>query len=195
MNGPRRPLRRALPWLLGAGLLLAGCGIPSTGVVSAGEPGVGVQQTVKLYFVRADEDGLVLTSQRLEGLGSTTAALTLLVKGPPPAEMKALGLTTLLPRAPIKVAALGTDVAVDVGVPTGKLAPIAVDQIVCTALAASSTSPDIGQDRGPATVTVTAGGVPVHGSPGAPAAPCAKAGRPRPPTAADPYASVGGVRP
>jgi hypothetical protein len=160
--GRGRAVRAGLVGAVGGGLLLAGCGIPATGVVEAGEPAVGVHREVKLYFVRGrDPDALAVVSRRLEAASGFEDSLALLFKGLSPAESKVLDLTTRVPMAPVKVGYADGRVTVYVGVPDGRLSPVAVDQIVCTALAAGPADPD----RPPDTVTVVVAGEVQHGSP------------------------------
>lgn len=168
--------RAGLAGAVGGGLLLAGCGIPATGVVEAGEPAVGLHREVKLYFVQGrDPDTLSVVSRRLDAGGRAEDSVALLFKGLAPAEAKILGLTTRVPPVPVKVGRAGGTVTVQAGMPDGWLSPVAVDQIVCTALAAGLAGPD----RPPDDVTVLAGGVVQHGSPDE-AARCARAVEPSP---------------
>jgi hypothetical protein len=147
--------------LAAAGLLLAGCGIPTTGVVEAGEPAQGAHQDVTLYFVRAQDGALVTVPRRVEGTVDAGAVVIMLVNGVSPVEQKVMGLTTALP-PPTAAPAVRTHdgiVTVDLRAPAGELSGTAVDQVVCTVLAnRGSIAP--GGD-GPLKVTVTAGGTPV----------------------------------
>ncbi|NUS12050.1 MAG: hypothetical protein HOY69_11715 [Streptomyces sp.] len=153
----------ALLGLLGVGLTAAGCGIPTTGVVEAGEPGVGVQPATTLYFVR-DQDGALVTLQRRTGSApEATGAVMALFKGLFPTEMKMLGLRSELPAGPAEIRFDGATVSVDLGPDAPRLTATAVDQIACTAAAAQhAADPDA---AGPLRITVTAGGLPQQGSP------------------------------
>lgn len=148
--------------LTAAGLLLAGCGIPTTGVVEAGEPAVGVHQDVTLYFVRAQDGALVTVQRRAEGALDTDVVLAMLLKGVGTMEQKMLGLTTDLPRptaAPTVRTHDGT-VTVDLRTPAAGLTRTAVDQVVCTVLAnRGATATGAGSPK----VTVTAEGVAMPG--------------------------------
>ncbi|MFI0895484.1 hypothetical protein [Streptomyces sp. NPDC020983] len=153
-----------------AGLLcLAGCGIPTTGVVEAGEPGSGIRPATTLYFVRA-ADGSLATVEREEGVQlGTEGALKLLFAGPGPMEEKFFGLTTLVgaPPSPFTVHRAKGRLTVDLGPDAGRLPPGAVDQIVCTATTAEAVRTPA---AAPPDVTVTAAGRPLPGSLPGPAA-------------------------
>ncbi|MGW5349494.1 hypothetical protein ACWERV_03115 [Streptomyces sp. NPDC004031] len=167
-GGVRRPVRRggrglAVAAALAALVGLAGCGIPTTGVVEAGEPGSGVRPVVTLYFVRAT-DGTLTTVQRRESVPmGAEGALELLFKGPDPMEGKLLDLITLVfpPPGSVRLDRTEDGVAVDLGPDVGRLPPAAVDQIVCTAATAESV---LSPDATPLPVTVTASGRPQHGT-------------------------------
>jgi hypothetical protein len=164
--------------------LLAGCGIPTTGVVEAGEPAAGVHQDVTLYFVRADDGALVTVRRRVDARVDAELAVDLLVKGVGIAEERTLGLATDVPPTSAAVRTRGGTVTVDLQVPADQLSRTAVDQLVCTVLAnadadadatADATAP---ADADPPQVGVTAQGTPVpwHGS----ADGCASAASPWP---------------
>ncbi|MFI0941262.1 hypothetical protein [Streptomyces sp. NPDC021020] len=142
---------------------LAGCGIPSTGVVEAGEPGSGIRPATTLYFVRTD-DGTLATVQRQGNVPvGAEGALSLLFKGPAPMEGKLLGLTTLLVLPPGSVGLDRTEdtLTVELGPDAGRLPPAAVDQIVCTATTAEAL---LSATSTPPAVKVTAAGRPQHGT-------------------------------
>jgi hypothetical protein len=148
-----------------AGLLLAGlltgCGIPTTGVVEAGEPAAGVHQDVTLYFVRADDGALATVHRPADAEVDAAAAVGMLFKGAGTFAEKMLGLTTDLPPAAATVRTHGGTVTVDLPAPASQVTRTAVDQVVCTVLAnPGRTLPD---DADPPEVTVTAQGVPVSG--------------------------------
>lgn len=177
----RRRVRRRVPAGLAgavgaACVLLAGCGIPATGVVEAGEPAVGVHRQAELYFLqRGQQDTLAVVSRRLSTGGGVEDSLQLLFKGLSPEESKVLGLMTRVPPVPMKVGYVGRDVTVHVGMPAGWLGPLGVDQIVCTAMAAGLADPD----GPPDSVTVVADGEVEPGSSDE-AARCARAVPPSP---------------
>lgn len=148
--------------LAAAGLLLAGCGIPTTGVVEAGEPAHGLAQTVTLFFVRAGVGTLATVSRTSQSEADAGTVVTMLLRGLAPAEQKLMGLTTDLPAGTF-VAGVGTRdgaVVVRLHVPQGRLTGTAADQVVCTVLANHLAGMP---DAGPAEVAVTADGVPVTG--------------------------------
>ncbi|MFD5800273.1 MULTISPECIES: hypothetical protein [unclassified Streptomyces] len=147
-----RTAGRALPLLLAALLPLAGCGIPETGVVEAGEPATGVldpgtapspsraQPTpvpvaaVPLFFV---EDGaLASVTRAVPGATDPGTVVLMLFKGPDERERKR-GLTTELPLAAAPTVRVdGASVTVLLPRGTGSLSDTAVDQLACTVAAA-----------------------------------------------------------
>ncbi|SHL57545.1 GerMN domain-containing protein [Actinacidiphila paucisporea] len=139
------------------GGLLAGCGIPTTGVVEAGEPATGVHQDVVLYFVSAQHGALSTVRRRADSRVDAAMAVRMLLAGLAPFEQKMLGLTTDLPPATATVRTHGGAVTVDLSTAAGRLAGAAVDQVVCTVRGAFA-------GAGAVTVTVTVGGVPAAGS-------------------------------
>ncbi|GGL93681.1 hypothetical protein GCM10010129_41980 [Streptomyces fumigatiscleroticus] len=148
-------LRHAFPPLLAAAVLpLAGCGIPSTGVVGAGEPATGVLRpgstavpeeapsaaeraaTIPVYFVRSG--ALEAVPRPAPVPAGPQSAVLLLLKGPD-AEERAQGLATELPSALTTAPTLRTDgatVTVELPPAAGILTGTAVDQLACTAAAA-----------------------------------------------------------
>ncbi|WUH92050.1 GerMN domain-containing protein [Streptomyces sp. NBC_00433] len=139
------------------GGLLGGCGIPTTGVVEAGEPASGVHQDVALYFVSAKDGALSTLHRRADSRVDAALVVRMLLDGLAPFEQKVLGLTTDLPPATATVRTHGGTVTVDLSTLAEKLAGPAVDQLVCTVLAVNA-----GADAG--AVTVRVGGVPMAGS-------------------------------
>ena len=126
----------------GASVLLAGCGVPTTGVVDVGVPASGLPRVpaslspVIVYFV----DGGRLQPAKQGMVGDTDpvrAAVTLLFAGPAAAGRP--DLTTRLPHvtAPVEVRRDGGTVTVTL--PAGLPAPdaLGVRQVVCTAAAAA----------------------------------------------------------
>nr|WSX77978.1 GerMN domain-containing protein [Streptomyces sp. NBC_00899] len=152
-----------LAGLLLAGLL-AGCGIPTTGVVEAGEPAAGVHQDVTLYFVRADDGSLATVHRPADTEVDAEAAVGMLFNGAGMFAEKMLGLTTDLPPTAATVRTHGGTVTVDLAAPASEVTRTAVDQIVCTVLA--NPDPGLPDDAGPPEVTVTAQGVTVSGRTG-----------------------------
>ncbi len=143
-------MRKKLLAVFSATALMAACGVQPTGVVPAG-PGPSIRPTtgptvvsgLTLYFV---SDGRVIPVTRpSEGFISPEGAITLLLKGPTEQEA-AQGLTTFVPpelgRIEVYSGQPGTMV---LPFTTRKLSSQALNQLVCTAMAAS---PSTGQ--GPA---------------------------------------------
>ncbi|GAB2612076.1 hypothetical protein GCM10027168_51080 [Streptomyces capparidis] len=134
-GGGRGRVRRvgAVLAALGAAVL-AGCEIPPTGVVDAGEPATGIQAPVWVYFVL---NGELVPAHR--GSGSPPgpeAVLRMLLEGPGGDEFDT-GLTTELPPELLadgwfpRVSATGNRVQVLTPL-AGKLSEAAVGQLVCT---------------------------------------------------------------
>ncbi|MEV4250009.1 hypothetical protein AB0J63_42200 [Streptosporangium canum] len=130
--------------VLAAGLVtllaVAGCGVQPSDAIPVGAPPSGpVAPTWKitLYLVK---DGRLSTVTRRSARGpSQTNALMLLTEGPAPSE-QAEGLTTHIPRdaAPFSVSTERVDrLVVTVATPADELSALAVDQIVCTVVAAT----------------------------------------------------------
>ncbi|WP_331770622.1 GerMN domain-containing protein (plasmid) [Embleya sp. NBC_00888] len=137
--------RYALPPL--AALLLAvgvGCGIPTTGVVEAGEPATGMiapadaehPGSVYIYLV-ADHRLRPTLRTSLAGAGPQ-AALDLLLAGPTAQEVGD-GVTTTVPvnAGPARVTVQSGTIRIDLA-GSDSLTDIALDQLVCTAAAAGS---------------------------------------------------------
>jgi hypothetical protein len=157
-----RRRRAGAALLVAAGLLLAGCGIPTTGVVEAGEPGVGVLSTLTLYFVRTQDGALVALPSRMYMPSDIASAVAMLVKGPSADTARIAGLTTELP-APAGAPAVRTDgdtITIDLRMAPVRLTGTAVDQVVCTALAARTVEEPGAR---PGRVVVTAAGRRVFG--------------------------------
>ncbi|GAA3523864.1 hypothetical protein GCM10022222_02620 [Amycolatopsis ultiminotia] len=145
-------IRRAGCALAVVALLAAGCGVRPSGVIqgleapsgppvpSAGGHGTGAPSSppaaVSLYFVSG---GSVVPVTRPEVATAPAGLLTLLAGGPDESE-RANGLTTEVPRtiAPATVTTSGTTVEAMLGTDVTALSPTAVNQIVCTLLAANS---------------------------------------------------------
>ncbi|MGW8633705.1 hypothetical protein [Streptomyces sp. NPDC055793] len=148
-----RPAGRALPLLLAALLPLAGCGIPETGVVEAGEPATGVVQpgaapspsqeqptplpvaAVPLFFV--DDGALAPVTRTVPSATDPGTVVLMLLKGPDDQE-RSRGLTTELPltAAAPTVRVDGASVTVLLPRGTSSLSDTAVDQLACTVAAA-----------------------------------------------------------
>ncbi|MFB7653567.1 MULTISPECIES: hypothetical protein [unclassified Streptomyces] len=163
-----RTARRALPLLLAALLPLAGCGIPETGVVEAGEPATGVLEpgaapspsqaqptavpvaTVPLFFV--DDGTLASVTRTVPGATDPGTIVLMLFKGPDDQERNR-GLTTELPltAAAPTVRVDGASVTVLLPRGTSSLSDTAVDQLACT-VAAARLRQDPALDRAQVTV-------------------------------------------
>lgn len=149
MKHAQRAVRAALPAL--AAVLLSGCGIPSTGVVEAGDPATGLRPLTLVYFV---QDGALIPVARstVEPAG-VDMAVKLLAEGPAGPE-RLDGVTTDLP-LPIffrSVRVQATGVSIEISGDARPLSRIAVRQLVCTATTARRiTEPQ----ADPAQVTVT----------------------------------------
>ncbi|MEW2295372.1 hypothetical protein ABZ719_22160 [Streptomyces sp. NPDC006743] len=157
----RAPRTAATAALTGALLTLAGCGVPTSGVIDAGAPAFGVPARIMVYFVAAD--GLLRPVPRRtpdEAADPVTAAVRLLLAGPDRSEARTL--TTSLPAVPGPVAvSVGRDV-VSVRFPAGvgRLDNLAMEQLTCTAADTLSRSPDLALPSYPATPAgPVAGGV------------------------------------
>ncbi|MFG2968223.1 hypothetical protein ACGFZS_33655 [Streptomyces sp. NPDC048288] len=90
----RRGARSALLLPVAAVCALTSCGIPTTGVVQAGGPAVGITPATRLYFVR--DGALVGVRRGTDAPGDVESALRDLLRGPTEAEL-GKGLTTRLP--------------------------------------------------------------------------------------------------
>ncbi|WP_188189619.1 GerMN domain-containing protein [Nonomuraea sp. SYSU D8015] len=136
--------------VLAAGLVslvaVAGCGVRPSDAIPAGDPpsgGVAPPTTTTLYLVK---NGRLSAVTRLGGRVShgrpmfPADTLALLAAGPT-AEEQARGLTTDVPpeAGPFSVTANpGGHVVVTLSTPAGDLSTLAVEQIVCTAAAATA---------------------------------------------------------
>ncbi|MER6078853.1 hypothetical protein [Streptomyces sp. NPDC001833] len=74
--------------------VLASCSIPTTGVVQAGGPAVGVVPKARLYFVR--NGALIPVLRPTDAPGDVGSAVLDLLRGPTEAELRK-GVTTRLP--------------------------------------------------------------------------------------------------
>ncbi|MGX1910759.1 hypothetical protein ACWIID_18120 [Streptomyces phaeochromogenes] len=126
----QRAVRSGLS-LTAAALLLSSCGIPSTGVVEAGEAATGIRPAYVLYFVR--QDTLLGVRSQVPGIFDIGTAVELLFRGPD-AILGRKGLTTELPRltSPVAVRASGARVSVELPRGTEPLNRTALAQLTCT---------------------------------------------------------------
>jgi hypothetical protein len=124
----RRDARAGM--LVGAALLLSGCGIPATGVVQAGDPATGVRPTAVLYFVADDQ--LVPVYREVTEPIHVVRAVELLIGGPDALDRRR-GLTTAFTRMSTPaISADGARVSVQLSPHTDPLVPIAARQLICT---------------------------------------------------------------
>jgi hypothetical protein len=127
-------MNRPIRLLLAAGallaLLLAGCGVRPSGVITGGPAPAGTVEGVRLYLVADGEPTLVLRGLKPVFLDDV---LDLLAAGPDPTEQRA-GFTTEVPAgiAPVKVGARGDSTVVSLSTDVRALSVLAVVQIVCT---------------------------------------------------------------
>ena len=176
----RRAARSALLWPA-AVCALASCGIPTTGVVQAGGPAVGVVPMTRLYFVR--DGALVGVRRATDAPGDVESALRDLLRGPTDAELGnglttrlplRTGLPTAVPAVPVTGGAIAPPetagsadlvtvtvtvrdhrISVELSLSAGELGDpgLAAAQLVCTADAAQRVA---APDAEPDPVTVTA---------------------------------------
>lgn len=127
---------------LASAAVLTACGVPPSSVIQAGEPAVGMNPGVTVYFLA--EDTLRAVPRTAPAGSGVVTALRLLFAGP--ATTDPATLTTELPRlpGPLAVGVDGTDgTTVVVQLPAGvsRLTPSAMDQLVCTVAANPSVLP------------------------------------------------------
>jgi hypothetical protein len=133
MNRPTRLLFAAGAVLT---MLLAGCGVRPSDVITGGSAPVGTVEGVRLYLLSDGEPTLVLRALKPVFLDDV---LNLLAAGPDPTEQQA-GFTSEVPAgiAPVKVGARGDSTVVSLSTDVGALSVLAVVQIVCTVQAMAS---------------------------------------------------------
>ncbi|MFC4329264.1 GerMN domain-containing protein [Streptomyces andamanensis] len=130
----RAPRTAAAAALTGALLALAGCGVPTSGVIDAGTPAVGVPARITLYFV-ADGTLRPVPRRLPKGIGDPVeGAVRLLLAGPVGDEARKL--TTALPALPGRAAVTVAEGTVTVRFPAGveRLDTTAMEQLTCTAV-------------------------------------------------------------
>ncbi|WP_328468374.1 hypothetical protein [Streptomyces sp. NBC_00448] len=139
MNGRRAGAGTALGAT--AAVLLAGCGVPTTGVVDVGEPANGLATAPA---ARSEAVAFFLDGERLQAAGlnvsggsdPVTAAVDLLFAGP--AAVGRPDLTTQLPQPPVTADVRTKGRTVTVRLPAGvrRLDPLAMRQLACTVVVA-----------------------------------------------------------
>lgn len=136
-------MNRPIRLLLAAGallsLLLAGCGVRPSDVITGGAAPAGAVEGVRLYLVSEGEPMVVLRGLKPMKLDDI---LNLLAAGPDPTEQQA-GLTSEVPAgiAPVKVGTRGDSLVVALSTDVRPLSVLAVIQIVCTVQAIAGTAP------------------------------------------------------
>jgi len=119
-------------------LAVAGCGVRPSGVITGGDPPHGAVQpsaTITLYLVK---DGQLAAVTRPGGPPLSQADTLALLAAGPNAREQAQGLTSEVPpgAGPFSVSADSAGhFVVTVSTPAGQLSTMAVEQIVCTAVA------------------------------------------------------------
>lgn len=132
-GGVRRGLLAGVA-LAATGVLVAGCGVRPSGVITGNPAPSGPAEGAELYLLAAGELTPVLrpTGQ----VPSPTAALTLLAAGPSPEE-RAQGLSSEVPSAAAAVAVTSgipaTEITVTLDFDASALSGTAIEQITCTA--------------------------------------------------------------
>lgn len=124
---------------LAASLVLAACGVPTSGVIQAGDPATGMAPGLNVYFLAGGE--LVAVPRRVDGGADTATAVRLVFEGPAGAE--AYKLRTQLPRLPGPPTVLtdGSSVLVRLPPGVGPLSRPAMAQLACTVGGVPPTAP------------------------------------------------------
>ncbi|WP_405817929.1 hypothetical protein OG241_24610 [Streptomyces sp. NBC_01390] len=175
----RAAARTALP--VAAALLLAGCGIPTTGVVGSGEPATGLRSTLTLYF--GGKSSFVAVQRRTPQQADAEAAVGLLFEGPSDSEQRAGVVSGLpAPQHEPKVRTDGTRVSIELDFDTRPAFVLALkslggpdlEQLACTAFSARhAEDPDVQSVE--MVLTVAMNGVEEHLNREARKATCARA--------------------
>ncbi|GIF64338.1 hypothetical protein Ais01nite_23730 [Asanoa ishikariensis] len=148
MNRPTRLLLAAGALLA---LLLAGCGVRPSDVISGGPAPAGTVEGVRFYLLSDGEPTVVLRGLKPMRLDEM---LSVLAAGPTPTEQQA-GFTSEVPAdiAPAKIGVAGDGVLVSLATEVRGLSVLAVVQIVCTVQAVAGDAPvtlvNGEQSRGP----------------------------------------------
>ncbi|WP_119698376.1 GerMN domain-containing protein [Microbacterium halotolerans] len=126
--------RRMIAAALASGLfvLLAGCGLQSSGVEDGPSAPTGIAPGTTLYFL--DADGSLTAQQRETGrLGTVSEAVSLLLTGPGDSGVRTGIDPTSVTRTEVTVS--GERLVVRVPISSAELTADGIDQIACTALA------------------------------------------------------------
>ncbi|MFE6738662.1 hypothetical protein [Streptomyces tubercidicus] len=147
--------RRFLVLLPVVALTASGCAIGPSGVMAVDRPATGIRTTASLYFL--GPAGPTPVVRQVAGPTTAEAAVNTLFAGPSPSE-QARGLSTEVPISPRLVRAKAGTGKVDLVLPVdvSALSPLAVSQIVCTAVSAQRST-----DPTPITIGIT-----IHGGGG-----------------------------
>lgn len=124
---------RLAGFVLAAVAVLPGCSLQPTEVSDGGDAPTGIAQGPTLYFI-GDDGALVAHSRNVGRLGTIAEALVLLFKvGPGGSDLGTALPDDSIPAVGVTIA----DDVIDLAVPFDyeELTPIAIDQIVCTAIA------------------------------------------------------------
>ncbi|WP_086728444.1 GerMN domain-containing protein [Streptomyces carpinensis] len=129
---------------LALGLLsVAGCGVPTSGVIGAGAPATGVPARTTVYFL-ADSDLRPVPRRTPYDDTPVAAAVQLLLAGPTPAEARTLSTALPAVRGGVDVRTDGDSVTVRFPAGVDRLDARAMAQLTCTverAVGRSSTVP------------------------------------------------------
>ena len=135
----KRPVRVLLSVVVLAGILLAGCGVRPSGVITGGPAPAGTVDGVRFYLIADGEPALVL-----RGLKPTAPdeVLRLLAAGPSHVEQQE-GFSSEVPAAivPATVGFDGDSTLVSLSTDVRTLSVLAVVQIVCTVQATTDNAP------------------------------------------------------
>ncbi|MFB7915355.1 hypothetical protein [Streptomyces sp. NPDC056061] len=127
---------RSVGAVVALGIVLTGCGVPSTGVIGAGEPASGLTRGIRLYYASADGlRGVPVLDKKVDDLNGV---LKLLGQDPPPLEQRG-GLTSLVRLGGYSASGTGTRVTVRVDGPYSETeSDQGTGQLVCTLARAQS---------------------------------------------------------
>ncbi|SNT11716.1 hypothetical protein SAMN05421812_103238 [Asanoa hainanensis] len=120
-------------------LVLAGCGVRPSDVITGGPAPASTVEGVRFYLLSDDQPTVVLRGLKPMKLDDL---LSLLADGPTEAE-RAAGLTSEVPPgiAPVKVGTAGDGVLVSLSTDVRGLSVLAVVQIVCTIQGVAGAAP------------------------------------------------------
>lgn len=119
-----------LAGVVAGAFLLAACGVPTSGVVPAGEPATGLPAQVQVYFLIGDR--LVAVPRRAPGGSDVATAVRLLFAGPTDAEAQQLGTELPLLNEPPTIAVAGDELHVTLPQGAGHTGLLGQQQLACT---------------------------------------------------------------